>query len=220
MYRNLMKRVLDIIFGIIALPFLLVLCILIGSIIILQDKGGMFYNAPRLGRDGKVFKMYKFRSMKINAPDVRNGDGSTYNSEDDPRLTKIGKFIRKTSIDELPQILNILKGDMSIIGPRPDLPEHLNIYSGQEIRKLEVSPGITGFNQAYYRNTVTWKQRIQNDIYYVDNLSFLLDLKIIFKTIGTVLGRKNVFIENNTNDSSENNDNYKVGASPYERISK
>ena len=145
--------------------------------------------------NGTVFKMYKFRSMKLNAPDIRNEDGSTFNSEDDPRLTSIGKFIRKTSIDEVPQILNVLKGDMSIVGPRPDLPEHFNVYSESEKRKLSVRPGITGYNQAYFRNTIPWKERIQNDIYYIDHLSFWMDIRVVFKTAWSILSRKSVFIE-------------------------
>ena len=122
----------------------------------------------------------------MNAPDIRNEDGSTFNSEKDPRLTKIGNFIRKTSLDETPQILNVIKGDMSIIGPRPDLPEQLSLYEGNEVRKLEVRPGITGLSQAYYRNTIPWKQRIQHDIQYIDNISFWLDVKILFRTILSV----------------------------------
>lgn len=138
--------------------------------------------------------MYKFRSMKVNAPDIRNEDGSTFNSEDDPRLTKIGKFIRKTSLDETPQLLNIIKGDMSIIGPRPDLPEHRLLYEGNEERKLEVRPGVSGYNQAYYRNTVPWKERIQHDIYYIDHLSLWLDVKIFFKSAVSVLKREDIYV--------------------------
>lgn len=182
--------------AIIALPFLFTILIIIGPIIYFQDKGSIFYNAPRLGKSGKVFKMYKLRSMKINAPDIRNEDGSTFNAEDDPRLTKIGKFIRKTSLDETPQLFNILKGDMSIIGPRPDLPEHREQYEGIEERKLEVRPGVTGYNQAYFRNTIPWKERIQNDIYYIDNLSWWLDIKIFFKTIVSVLKREDIYVNN------------------------
>lgn len=206
MYKNLLKRIFDLIIAIIALPFWLVILVVIGTIIYFQDKGTVFYNAPRLGKNGEVFKMYKFRSMKLNAPDLRNEDGSTFNSEDDPRLTKIGKFIRKTSLDETPQLLNIIKGDMSIIGPRPDLPEHSELYVGNESRKLEIRPGVTGYNQAYYRNTVPWKQRIQNDIYYIDHLSFWLDIKIFFKTAKSVLKREDVFvIDNNTESKNKKN---------------
>ncbi|PNT91543.1 sugar transferase [Clostridium thermosuccinogenes] len=197
MYKRFVKRLLDLVLSVIALPFLLIILVIIGPIIYFEDKGPIFYNAPRLGKDGKVFKMYKLRSMKVNAPDIRNEDGSTFNSEDDPRLTKIGKFIRKTSLDETPQILNIIRGDMSIIGPRPDLPEHRRLYEGNEERKLEVRPGITGFNQAFYRNSVPWKERIQHDIYYIDNLSLGLDIKILFKTVVSVLRHEDIYVTNN-----------------------
>lgn len=206
MYKHFFKRVFDVILAIIVLPFWLIILAVVGLIIYLQDKGSIFYNAPRLGKDGKIFKMYKFRSMKMNAPDLRNEDGSTFNAEDDPRLTRIGKFIRKTSLDETPQLLNILKGDMSIIGPRPDLPEHRELYEGNEHRKLEIRPGITGFNQAYYRNTVAWKERIQHDIYYIDNLSLWFDIKIFFKTVVSVLKREDVYITDNITHSSKNTD--------------
>lgn len=200
MYRKFLKRFLDLILALMALPFFLISLLLIGPMIFLEDKGPVFYNAPRLGKDGKIFSMRKFRSMRMNAPDIRNNDGSTFNSEDDPRLTKVGRFIRKTSIDELPQILNVLKGDMSIIGPRPDLPEQRMLYNGNEERKLEVKPGITGYNQAYFRNAIAWKERIQNDIYYIDHLSFGLDIRILFKTFTSVIKRTNVFA-----DKSEEN---------------
>lgn len=195
MYKKYFKRIFDLILSLLVLPVLAVIVLIVGPIIYFQDRGSVFYNAPRLGKDGKIFKMYKFRSMKLNAPDIRNQDGSTFNSEDDPRLTQIGKFIRKTSIDEIPQLLNIIKGDMSIIGPRPDLPEHRQLYEGNEERKLEVRPGVTGFNQAYYRNTVPWKERIQHDIYYIDNLSFLLDIKVLCRTVISVLKQEDVFIQ-------------------------
>lgn len=201
MYKKTFKRLLDMFFAIIAIPFFLILLIIIAPIVYFQDKGTIFYNAPRLGKNGKVFKMYKFRTMKMNAPDLRNEDGSTFNAENDPRVTKIGKLLRKTSLDEVPQILNVLKGEMSFIGPRPDLPEHLGLYEGNEIRKLEVKPGITGYNQAYFRNAVPWKERIQNDIYYIDHLSFWLDVKIIVKTTISVIKRKNVFVP--TQDAEE-----------------
>lgn len=195
MYSKYFKRIIDLVLALIVLPIWFIILILIGPIIYFQDRGSIFYNAPRLGKNGEIFTMYKFRSMKVNAPDIRNEDGSTFNSEDDPRLSKIGKFIRKTSLDETPQLLNIIKGDMSIIGPRPDLPEHRELYETNEERKLEIRPGITGFNQAYYRNTVPWKERIQNDIYYIDNLTWWLDVKIFVKTVVTVLKREAVFVE-------------------------
>ena len=206
MYRSYFKRLFDLIFAAIALPFWLIILLVISPIIYFQDKGAIFYNAPRLGKDGKIFKMYKFRSMKMNAPDLRNDDGSTFNAEDDPRLTSIGKFIRKTSLDETPQLLNIIKGDMSIIGPRPDLPEHMDMYEDNESRKLEIRPGVTGFNQAYFRNTVPWKERIKNDIYYIDNLSCWMDIKVFLKTALSVLKREAVFME----EKSENKTGEKV----------
>jgi undecaprenyl phosphate N,N'-diacetylbacillosamine 1-phosphate transferase len=194
MYKKFLKRTFDILFALIGLIFWIPILLIIGFLIYVEDKGSIFYNASRLGKDGKVFKMYKFRSMKMNAPDLRNEDGSTFNAEDDPRLTRIGRFIRKTSLDETPQLLNIIKGDMSIIGPRPDLPEHLIQYIGNESRKLEIRPGVTGYNQAYFRNTVPWKERIQNDIFYIDHLSFWLDIKIFYKTAISVLKREDVYI--------------------------
>lgn len=194
MYKLYFKRLIDFIIALIGLPIWGIIVLIIGPILYFEDKGSIFYNATRLGKNGQFFKMYKFRSMKMNAPDLRNDDGSTFNAENDPRLTKVGKFIRKTSLDETPQILNVLKGDMSVIGPRPDLPEHLDMYEGDEKRKLEVRPGITGYNQAYFRNTIPWKNRIKNDIYYIDNISFLFDVKILFKTIITVIRKKDVFI--------------------------
>jgi lipopolysaccharide/colanic/teichoic acid biosynthesis glycosyltransferase len=194
-YRNFFKRIFDLVLAIIALPFWLIILVVVGPMIYFQDKGSIFYNAPRLGKDGKIFKMFKFRSMKMNAPDLRNEDGSTFNAEDDPRLTKIGKFIRKTSLDETPQLINIIKGDMSIIGPRPDLPEHMELYEGNEARKLEIRPGVTGYNQAYFRNTIPWKERVKNDIYYIDHMSMWMDIKVFYKTAVSVLKREDVFVE-------------------------
>lgn len=202
MYKKYLKRIIDLIVSICALPIFIIFYIIIAPIIYFEDKGKIFYNGERLGKDGKIFKMYKFRTMKMNSEDIRNKDGSTYNGEDDPRVTKIGKVLRKTSIDELPQILNVLKGDMSIIGPRPDLPEHMKLYTNEEKRKLQVRPGITGYNQAYYRNSVEWKERIKNDIYYINHLTLIMDIKVFFKTIETIIKRENVYIK--TNKKREN----------------
>lgn len=186
------KRAFDIILSLILLiPVGLV--IVISAIFIKAEDGGpVFYMAPRTGLFGKPFRMFKLRSMKVNAPDIRLADGSTYNGDDDPRLTRFGRFARKTSIDELPQVINILKGDMSFIGPRPDTPMYLDKYTDEERIILTVRPGITGYNQALNRNAVLTKEKLRNDIIYVQNLSLWFDLKIIFMTIGTVLGRKNV----------------------------
>jgi lipopolysaccharide/colanic/teichoic acid biosynthesis glycosyltransferase len=202
-YKKYIKRLLDVIFAFVLLPPVLLIILISGLFIKLEDGGPIFYFSERLGKNGKIFKMYKLRTMKVNAPDLRNEDGSTYNSEDDPRLTKVGRILRKSSIDELPQIFNVLKGEMSFIGPRPDLPDHLNYYEGDEIRKLEVLPGITGFNQAYYRNTIEWKKRLKNDVYYVENLTFFLDFKILIKTIEAIILRKGVYVSYHTNDVEE-----------------
>lgn len=170
-----------------------------------DDKGPVFYMAERTGRYGKIFKMYKLRSMKVNAPDIRLSDGSTYNAADDPRVTKIGRFIRKTSIDELPQIINVLKGDMTFIGPRPDTPVGSKAYTQEERLILKVRPGITGYNQAINRNAVLTKEKLQNDIYYVNNRSLMFDVKIFFMTIVTVLGNKSI-----NRDASNMKDTYMI----------
>lgn len=204
LYKKYIKRLLDILLSVILLPFVIIVISLFGLLIKLEDRGPIFYCGERLGKDGRIFKMYKLRSMKINAPDLRNPDGSTYNSDNDPRLTRIGRILRKTSLDELPQIFNVLKGDMSFIGPRPDLPEHINYYEGEEVRKLEVLPGITGYNQAYFRNSVEWKQRLKNDIYYVNNISFMLDFKILWKTVFSVLMEKGIYSTNTKSEKTKN----------------
>lgn len=193
MYRKIIKRTVDFIFSLLLLPFVLLISLLIIILIKIDDGGDIFYLAPRLGKNGKEFKMFKFRSMKMNAPDLRNEDGSTFNSNDDPRVTRVGRMLRKTSLDELPQIFNVLLGNMSFIGPRPDLPEQQIYYCQGDEERLKVLPGISGYNQAYFRNSITWKQRIENDIFYVRNLSFLFDLKILFKTIHSIALQKGVF---------------------------
>ncbi len=203
MYINFVKRFIDIIIGLLAFPFVLILIIIMGPIIYFNDRGPIFYNAERLGLNGKPFKMFKFRSMFVNAPDIRNEDGSTYNGDDDPRVTKVGRFMRKTSIDEIPQFLNVLLGDMSLIGPRPDPLDDMNIYTVHQKKKLIVRPGITGYNQAYYRNSVEQNEKFEHDVYYAENISFLLDLKIFFKTIATVLSHNSVY--NDASNLSEEN---------------
>jgi lipopolysaccharide/colanic/teichoic acid biosynthesis glycosyltransferase len=192
MYRYGIKRLFDVIGALLALPLLLIIMIPVSIMIKLEDKGPVFYIAPRLGKDMKEFRMYKFRTMKVNAPDIRNEDGSTFNSDDDPRVTKVGKILRKTSIDELPQIINVLKGDMSFVGPRPSPLGNKDKYPKEYFRKFDVRPGITGYNQALLRNKSTMEQRVKNDLYYVENISFTLDIKIIFMTVVSVLKCKNI----------------------------
>ena len=193
MYKNFFKRLIDILLSLVATPFVLLVIIIMAPFIYFEDKGPVFYNATRRGKNGKNFKMFKLRSMYVNSPDLKNPDGSTFNSDKDPRVTKIGRVMRKTSIDELPQILNVRIGDMSFIGPRPtlaitpyaELPEHRK-------KRLQVRPGITGYAQAYYRNSITQEEKFKHDCYYVDNVSFLLDVKILFKTVLSVLKRENI----------------------------
>lgn len=193
MYKKFFKRAIDIILSLIALPFVLLAIVVMAPFIYFEDRGPVFYNATRRGKDGKNFKMFKLRSMYVNSPDLKNPDGSTFNSDKDPRVTKAGRFMRKTSVDELPQILNVLIGDMSFIGPRPTLA----VRPYEELpeinkKRLGVRPGITGYAQAYYRNSITQQEKFEYDCYYVDNVSFLLDVKILFKTVFSVLKRENI----------------------------
>ena len=199
MYKKLIKRLLDLTIGLLGLPFLIIALVILAPIIYFSDKGPIFYNAERIGKNGKMFIMYKFRSMCVNAPDIRLADGSTYNGKDDPRVTKIGMFIRKTSIDEIPQILNIFKGDMALIGPRPDPPDWLKKYPDDIREFLKVRPGITGYSQAYFRNEANGYQKMKNDLYYAQHCSFVLDVKIFFKTIAVVLKQANTY-KNTEND--------------------
>lgn len=199
MYKRFGKRFIDIILGICALPFVLLVIIVFGPIIHYTDKGPIFYNADRLGKDGKTYKMFKLRSMRVNAPDVRNADGSTFNGDNDPRVTRVGRFMRKTSIDEFPQFLNVLFGDMSIIGPRPTVASNgIKLEDMDEIKRkhYSVRPGITGYSQAYYRNSISQEEKYVNDAYYADHMSLLLDIKIFIKTVMSVLMRENIYVSN------------------------
>lgn len=196
MYKNFFKRVIDFLAALCAMPFIVVLIVIVGIAIFIDDRGPVFYKAPRMGRNGRIFNMYKFRSMKVNSPDLRNADGSTFNSENDPRVTPTGRFLRKTSIDELPQILNILIGDMSIVGPRPSLTTTpYEQYSDIRKKRVSVKPGITGYSQAYFRNSISQDEKFAYDCEYVDNMSFYMDLKIIAKTIASVIKRDNIYVK-------------------------
>ena len=195
MYERFGKRVCDLIVGIVALPIVLLIIAVLAPFIHFEDKGPVFYNAPRVGKNGRDFKMYKLRSMKVNAPDLVMEDGSTYNGADDPRMTRVGAFMRKTSLDEMPQFLNVLKGDMSVVGPRPDLRRETELYQGDEHLKLTVKPGITGYAAVYGRNSLPWHDRLALDVDYVRNVSFPLDVKIFFKTFSAVFKQEGVFVE-------------------------
>ncbi len=194
-YKRFGKRACDIAVGLVALPIVGVVTAVCGAAIKAEDGGPVFYNAPRVGRYGEEFTMFKLRSMKVNAPDLVMEDGSTYNGADDPRMTKVGAFMRRTSLDEMPQFLNVLRGDMSVIGPRPDLKRETELYEGDEGEKLNVRPGITGYAAVYGRNSLPWHDRLALDVYYVRNLSFPLDAKVFAKTFSTVFGQEGIYVE-------------------------
>lgn len=193
MYRSFFKRLVDLLMSLMAFPFFLLLLLPVAIAIKIDDGGPIFYKSERVGKGFKKFGMYKFRSMKVNAPDLRNADGGTYNAADDPRVTRIGKFLRETSLDETPQLLNIIKGEMSIIGPRAGDWESVDTYEDDEKDKCKVLPGLTGYCQAYFRNSASVREKRLKDAWYANNVSFVLDMKIFFKTILTVMKHENLY---------------------------
>ncbi|PEQ95226.1 multidrug MFS transporter [Bacillus sp. AFS006103] len=195
------KRFIDIIgasFGIILLGLLF---IVIGILIKIEDpKGKIFFSQKRVGLNGKEFKMYKFRSMVSNAEEklaellkYNEVSGAMFKLKEDPRITKVGKFIRKTSIDELPQLFNVLKGDMSLVGPRPPLPREVAVYSDYDKQRLMVTPGCTGLWQVSGRNSVGFEEMVELDLEYIRNCSLFYDIKIILKTVLVLFGSKDAF---------------------------
>lgn len=203
MYERYIKRGIDFILALIVLPFVLFIIIILAPVIFISDPGPIFYNGSRRGRNGTPFKMFKFRSMYVNSPDVRNPDGSTFNGYDDPRVTAIGRFMRKTSIDEIPQLLNVLIGDMSFVGPRPTLAtKSFDEVEVERRKRYDVKPGITGYAQAYFRNSISQEDKFRYDLYYVDHVSFKLDLKIMLQTVFSVIRRENIYVSR-----EKNNDN-------------
>ncbi len=189
-----MKRLFDIVAAACGIVILSPLMIVIAVLIKVEDHGPIFYKQVRVGKNGKTFKMYKFRSMFINADkmldklkDQNDVDGPMFKMMDDPRVTKIGHFIRKHSLDELPQFLNVLKGDMSLVGPRPPLPSEVAEYSDYDKQRLLVIPGCTGLWQATERNKVGFNEMVQLDIQYIKRASFMFDLWIIWKTVEIVI---------------------------------
>ena len=205
-YVVVVKRIFDIIIGICALPFLVIITAFVGLAIKIEDGGPIFYKAQRIGKNSKIFSMYKFRSMIVDAPNWTNADGSSYNSANDTRVTKVGQFIRITSIDEIPQFFNILIGNMTFIGPRASGADALDTYLDDEIAKMDVKPGITGYTQAYFRNSLGVREKRLYDAWYAHNVSLSLDIKIFFKTILTVLTFKNVY----TNSENKITNNEKL----------
>lgn len=198
MYIRFIKRILDIFGSLLFLPFVFLEIIVLSPLIWLTDKGPVFYNATRAGKGYKPFKMFKLRSMYVNSPDLKNPDGSTFNSDNDPRVTPIGRILRKTSLDEFPQFLNILLGHMSFVGPRPKLYKEGRMVDETDeniIKSFSVKPGVTGYAQAYYRNSITQEEKFKWDAYYADHVSLWMDIKILWKTVVSVLGRKNINTE-------------------------
>lgn len=190
--NKMIKHSLDFLAALILIIVLSPLFLIIAVVIFMEDGGRPYYTQPRLGIRGRVFNMYKFRTMKVNAPDLRSEDGGTFNAEDDPRVTRVGRFLRKTSIDELPQLFNVMRGEMSFIGPRPDLPDQLALYHLEDRKRLLVRPGITGYAQVMGRNSLGFRERFVYDIEYVENYSLAFDLKILIQTIRVVFKRENV----------------------------
>ena len=193
-YR-IVKRTADVTLSAIAMVLLLPILAIIAIAIKLDSKGPVFFKHTRIGKDGKIIKIYKFRSMVDNAedlikkftPEQMKEYKENYKLTDDPRITKVGKILRKTSLDELPQLINIFKGDLSIIGPRPVVADELKKYGPNIDKFLSVTPGLTGFWAANGRSCTTYEQRMQMELFYVDNLSFKMDAKVFFKTIESVV---------------------------------
>jgi len=179
-YRNYLKRFLDLLLALIGFVILSPVFIMVILLLLIVNRGNPLFFQSRPGKDEKIFKVIKFKTMN----DRKNKDGNLL--PDAQRLTATGKFIRKTSLDEIPQLLNVIKGDMSIIGPRPLLVEYLTLYNPTQKRRHEVKPGITGWAQVNGRNAISWEQKFDYDVWYVDHISFFLDVKIFFLTIRKV----------------------------------
>ncbi|MFK2665736.1 sugar transferase [Bacteroides fragilis] len=187
MYKHFFKRVIDFTLSACALLIIWPILLIVAIWLHFANKGaGAFYLQERPGKDGQIFKIVKFKSMT----DERDDDGNLL--PDKMRLTKIGRFVRSTSIDELPQLLNVLKGDMALIGPRPLLTWFLPLYSEEQAQRHKVRPGITGWAQVNGRNTVFYSKKFEHDVWYVNNLSFVLDIKILYMTIKNVINKKDI----------------------------
>ena len=193
-WRIVAKRSLDLTGSAIGLTLSSPLLLLIAVILKFDSPGRVIFRQARLGHGGKPFMILKFRTMEQNAPDLRNPDGSTFNGGDDPRVTRIGRLLRQTSLDELPQLFNVLNGSMSLVGPRPDQVDQSAYYTAEEHRKHLVKPGITGLAQIKGRNSISWSERKQLDLEYVSRQSLRFDLRILAQTFPYVLERRDVFV--------------------------
>lgn len=191
MYKHFFKRFLDIVLSLLALICLSPVLLIVTLLLYIANEGaGAFFLQERPGYKRRIFKVIKFKTMN----DKRDENGKLL--LDTLRITKVGKFVRSTSLDELPQLINVLKGDMSLIGPRPLLVKYLPLYSKEQMRRHDVRPGITGWAQCHGRNAMTWKKKFEYDVWYVDHLSFMTDLKVIFYSIKTVFAREGINGEN------------------------
>ena len=187
MYKNYIKRILGFTIALIAIICIFPILLIVTIWLHFANKGaGVFFTQERPGKDGKIFKVIKFKTMT----DEQDAGGNLL--PDAERLTKVGKFVRSTSIDELPQLFNVLKGDMALIGPRPLLPQYLPLYSPEQMRRHEVRPGISGWAQCHGRNSISWTEKFKLDVWYVDHCTLWTDIKIIFATIRNVLMRKDI----------------------------
>jgi len=193
-WQQIAKRAIDLVVSSIALISLSPLLVLIGIAIRLDTRGPIVFRQERLGRGARAFTLYKFRTMVQNAPDLRNSDGSTFNSPGDSRVTRCGRILRRTSLDELPQLFNVFAGTMSLIGPRPDQVDQARFYSSEDWGRTVVKPGITGLAQVNGRNAIDWASRKQVDLEYVARQSLLLDLNILWRTIPYVIGSRDIYI--------------------------
>lgn len=191
MYQRFFKRLFDIVLSLTAIIVLSPILIVVSVLLFFANEGaGVFFLQPRPGYKGKIFKVIKFKTMN----DKRGADGKLL--VDTLRITPVGQFVRNTSLDELPQLFNVLKGDMSLIGPRPLLVKYLPLYSKEQMRRHDVRPGITGWAQCHGRNAMTWGKKFELDVWYVNHISFLTDLKVIVHTIKTVLSRDGINTDN------------------------
>lgn len=205
-YRKVIKRILDFVLSLLGIIILLIPMAVIALLVRIKLGSPVIFGQERPGKDRKLFRMYKFRSMT----DERGPDGELLPDAD--RLTPFGKKLRALSLDELPELFNVLKGDMSLVGPRPFLKKYLPLYNEEQNRRHEVRPGMTGLAQTKGRNLVDWQERFRYDVYYVDHLSFKLDLKIVFKTLSTVLRREG--IHSGTSETMEEFTGNKEGGNP------
>jgi len=193
----LIKEIFDRVVSFIALAILLPLFLVVAILIKLDSPGPVFFLQDRVGKDGKIFKVFKFRTMTSDAPEKTKGK---YIDKSNPYVTRVGKILRRTGIDELPQLINVLKGEMSLVGPRPTLPYQVAKYNEHQTKRLLMKPGITSWALIHGRNKLTWPERIEYDVWYVEHWSFWLDIKILFKTVWVVASGEGLYADRETDE--------------------